>query len=177
MLLRAVLRMVLLTDIVLVGSVTLPIAAPDSAWAGRAMKVNGDFREQIGWPELVETVAKVREALPAEDRAHLGVLAANYGEAGALALYGPQYGLPRVISGVNSFWAKGYGDPPPQTLIVIGENADGLHRWFESCEVAAKNTNRYGVVNEESRYHPDIYVCRNLREPWPDFWKRYRNFG
>jgi 4-amino-4-deoxy-L-arabinose transferase-like glycosyltransferase len=162
---------------VLVGSVTLPIAPPDSAWTARAMKVNEDFREQIGWPELVETVAKLRDRLPAEDQAHLGILAANYGEAGALALYGPQYGLPRVISGVNSFWARGYGDPPPQTLIVLGENPESLGRWFESCQVVAQNKNRYGIVNEESRYHRDIYLCRKLRQPWPEFWKKYRNFG
>jgi 4-amino-4-deoxy-L-arabinose transferase-like glycosyltransferase len=174
---RTLLWIVLIADAVLIGAVTLPIAAPDSAWAARAMKVNEDFREQIGWPELVQTVARVRDRLPAQDQEHLGVLAANYGEAGALALYGPQYGLPRVISGVNSFWAKGYGEVPPQTLIVVGEDSDSLQRWFESCQVAAKNTNRYGIVNEESRYHPDIYVCRNLKESWPEFWKRYRNFG
>ncbi len=174
---RTALWIILVAGVLLVSSVTLPIAAPDSAWAARAMKANEDFREQIGWPELVEAVAKVRDALQAEDRVNLGVLAANYGEAGALALYGPQYELPRVISGVNSFWAKGYGDPAPQTVIVVGENPESLTRWFESCQVVAQNKNRYGILNEESRYHRDIYVCRNLRQPWPEFWKKYRNFG
>ena len=48
------------------------------------------------------------------------ILAGNYGEAGALDLYGPEYGLPRVISGANSLWARGYGDPAPETAIVVG---------------------------------------------------------
>jgi hypothetical protein len=42
-----------------------------------------------------------------------GILAGNYGEAGAINLYGPAYGLPEAMSGINSYWLCGYGDPPP----------------------------------------------------------------
>ena len=158
-------------------SFTLPIAPVNSAWAQRAFKVNGDFREEIGWPELVETIAQIRDSLPAEDRARLGILASNYGEAGAVNLYGPRYGLPRVISGVNSFWQRGYGDPPPQTVIVVGEHLDFLETKFETCTLAAQTWNRFGIGNEETLDHPDIFVCRNLRTSWPDFWKTHRHFG
>lgn len=103
----------LVADAVITAAFTLPIAPINSTWFKTASHVNGDFVEEIGWPELVEAVARVRDSLPAEDRAHLGILAGNYGEAGAIDLYGPQYGLPNAISGVNSFWARGYGDPPP----------------------------------------------------------------
>jgi len=34
---------------------------------------------------------------------------------GATNLYGPAYPLPMAISGMNSNWYRGYGDPPPQT--------------------------------------------------------------
>ncbi|HLN57464.1 MAG TPA: hypothetical protein VK416_02830 [Thermoanaerobaculia bacterium] len=30
--------------------------------------------------------------------------------------------------------------------------------------------------NEESE-RPEIFVCRGLREPWPEFWRRLRSFG
>ena len=50
------------------------------------------------------------------------MLANNYGEAGALELYGPQYGLPEVISSANSFHARGYGAFEPQTVIVTGSS-------------------------------------------------------
>jgi hypothetical protein len=169
--------MVLIADAAIIGSFTLPIAAADSPWATRAMKINGDFREEIGWPELVETIAKVRDSLPPGDRAHFGILAGNYGEAGAVNLYGPQYGLPPVISGVNSFWKKGYGDPPPQTLIVLGRNLDQIQDSFVSCALAAHTWNRFGVLNEETLDHPDIFVCRTLRKPWPEYWKTARHFG
>ncbi|MGA2268966.1 MAG: glycosyltransferase family 39 protein [Bryobacteraceae bacterium] len=158
-------------------AVVLPIAPVNSPWWRVVDKANDDFREEIGWPELVETIAGIHASLPAEERAHVGILAGNYGEAGAIDLYGPAHGLPKAISGVNSYWLRGYGDPPPRTLIVAGISRDFLERNFESCVLAGHVTNRYGVLNEETTRHPDLFVCRHLRQPWPAFWKQFQNFG
>jgi 4-amino-4-deoxy-L-arabinose transferase-like glycosyltransferase len=176
-LIRVLAWVALLADIAIVSAITLPIAPVDSKWWNITSKINGDFVEQIGWPELVQTVAQIRDSLPAEDRIRLGVLAANYGEAGAINLYGPHYGLPRAISGINSFWQRGYGDPPPQTLIVLGVSEGFRDKNFESCQLAAHVWNRYGVRNEETKDHPDIYVCRGLHQSWPEFWKNFRYYG
>lgn len=167
----------LVLDVVIVAAVALPLAPINTAWWKISSAVREDFREELGWQELVETVAKVRDTLPAQDRAHLGILGANYGEAGAINLYGPQYGLPPAISGVNSFWQRGYGNPPPETLIVLGLSKDFLQENFASCELAAHTWNRYGVKNEETQAHPGIFVCRGLRRPWPEFWKGFRYYG
>jgi hypothetical protein len=175
--LRAIVCTALVADMIIVAALILPIAPVNSTWWNFAVKVNGDFPEEIGWPELVETVAKIRDSLPPEDRAHLGILGANYGEAGAINLYGPRYGLPMAISGVNSFWQRGYGDPPPETLIVLGLPHDFLETKFAICEVAGHTWNRFGISNEETRDHPDIFVCRHLRQSWPDFWMNFRYFG
>jgi len=175
--LRTLLWFFVIADVAIAASVSLPIAPVSSPWAQRAFKINGDYREEIGWPELVETIAKIRDSLPAEDRANVGIFASNYGEAGAVSLYGPQYGLPRVISGVNSFWQRGYGEPPPEIVIAVGEHLDYLQENFESCYLAAHSWNRFGIENEETSDHPDIFVCRHLRTPWPIFWKSHRHFG
>ncbi len=167
----------LLTDIAIVAFVTLPMAPVNSKHWEVASKINGDLVEEIGWPELVQTVAQIRDSLPAEDRTRLGVLAGNYGEAGAVNLYGPQYGLPRAISGINSFWQRGYGNPPPETLIVIGLSQEFLDEHFNSCRLMAHTWNRYGVLNEETRDHPDIFVCGGPRKSWPEFWKDFRYYG
>jgi len=158
-------------------AVVLPIAPVNSSWWKVANRVNDGLREEIGWPELVETIAGIHASLPAEERAQVGILAGNYGEAGAIDLYGPALGLPKAISGVNSYWLRGYGDPPPRTLIVVGISRDFLERNFESCVLAGHVTNRYGVRNEETTRHPDIFVCRQLRRPWPTFWKQFQNYG
>lgn len=175
--LRTMVWTALAADVVVAAALTLPIAPVNSGWAKVAFRINGDFHEEIGWPELVETVAHVRDSLPQADRARLGILAGNYGEAGAINLYGARYGLPRAISGINSFWQRGYGTPPPETLIVVGLSRRFLDRNFSACEVMGHTWNRYGVENEETRDHPDIFVCRGLRQSWPEFWKNFRYFG
>jgi hypothetical protein len=65
----------------------------------------------------------------------------------------------------------------PQTVILTGFDLDEGAKLFGSCVVAAKNTNPFGVENEESRDHPDILLCTDLRMLWPDFWKNFRRFG
>jgi hypothetical protein len=167
----------LAVDIVFIGAVLLPMAPINSPWWNVASRINGDLREELGWPELVETIAQIHKALPAQARAEVGILAGNYGEAGAINLYGGRYGLPQAISGINSFWARGYGNPAPQTLIVVGVPVRFLEQNFSACQLAGHTWNRYGVENEETRDHPDIYVCRGLRQSWPDFWKNFQYFG
>jgi 4-amino-4-deoxy-L-arabinose transferase-like glycosyltransferase len=175
--LRSLVWIALLFDVGFAGYYLLPVGQVNSDWWKVANKLQGDFREELGWPELVSTVAQIRDQLPAEDRAHFGILAGNYGEAGAINLYGPGHNLPTAISGINSFWARGYGDPPPRTLIVVGISRRFLDEHFTSCELAGHTSNPYGVLNEETEDHPDIYVCRSLRQSWPAFWKDFRYYG
>ena len=85
-----------------------------------ASDINGELKEMVGWPDLVESVANIYAGLPAEERPQTGILTGNYGEAGAINLYGPAYGLPPAISAINSYWLRGYGDPPPETLLLVG---------------------------------------------------------
>jgi hypothetical protein len=161
---------------IIAASVTLPLAPINSKWWQVANKIDGDFREEIGWPEMVAEVARIYNSIAPAERGNTGILATNYGEAGAINLYGPAYGLPRAISGVNSFWYEGYPSLPPQTLIVVGLDADDRNQDFQSCELAGRIPNPYGLHNEESE-HANIYLCRQLRQPWPDFWRDFRYYG
>lgn len=174
---RAIVWAVLAFDIALAIAIALPIAPINSGWGRIAIGINHNFGDAIGWPELVQTLAQIRNSLSEIEHAHTGILAANYGEAGAVNLLGPQYGLPPAISGGNSFWAHGYGDPPPETVIVVGFTRPFVERNFASCQLVAKIWNEYGVENEETRDHPDIFVCRGLKQSWPDFWKNFQYFG
>jgi hypothetical protein len=142
-----------------------------------ALKRNGDLREEIGWPELVKTVAGIRDSLPAEQRASLGVIVGNYGEQGAIEIFGPAYNLPPPISLTNSAWLRGYPTPPPTTLIVVGVSHEDVDQIFTGCRLAGHNGNSEGVKNEENQYHPDIFVCGSPRLLWPEFWKKYQSFG
>jgi 4-amino-4-deoxy-L-arabinose transferase-like glycosyltransferase len=158
-------------------TVALPIAPVNSSWWNVVSEINGELKEQIGWPELAETVAGIYSKLPDEEKIHTRVLTGNYGEAGAINLYGPALGLPEAISGINSYWQRGYGDPPPQTLILLGYDLSYANALFKSCQVAGQVTNRFNVLNEETRDHPTILLCRQPRFPWPELWQRIQSFG
>jgi len=168
---------VLAVGSLLSGALALPIAPVNSGLWEVTREVHDDFAEQIGWPELVETVAAIYAALPETEQPQTAILAGNYGEAGAINLYGPAYNLPKAISGVNTYWLRGYGDPPPQTLIVLGFTRDQAGQFFASCELAGRVANRYQVENEETTDHPNIFICRGLRRPWPELWPQLRRFG
>lgn len=157
-------------------AIVLPVASAGPL-RDFALRRNGDLREEIGWDELVRTVAGIRDSLSPDQRANLGVLVGNYGEQGAIEMLGPAYHLPPPISGTNSAWLRGYPLPPPSTLIVVGLPAFYAKWTFTGCRVAGHNGNRLGVDNEERRDHPDIFVCGPPRKPWPEFWKKYQNFG
>ncbi len=142
-----------------------------------ALDKNGDLREEFGWQELVGTVAGIRDRLTPQQQASLGIVVGNYGEAGAIEMLGPQYHLPPPISLTNSAWLRGYPTPQPTTLIVVGVTDDWAPRIFSNCRLAGHNGNSEGVRNEESKDHPDIFVCGPPLLSWPEFWKRYQSFG
>src|SRR5262249_21020173 len=52
----------------------VPLAPVDSGWARRAFKLNDDFREEIGWSELVRNVAQIRDSLGPAERWRFGIL-------------------------------------------------------------------------------------------------------
>jgi hypothetical protein len=158
------------------GAVLVPLAS-GGPLRDFALQHHDDLREEIGWPELVKTVAGIRDSLTPEQQASVGVLTGNYGEQGAIEMLGPAYHLPPPISMTNSAWLRGYPTPQPTTLIVLGFSREDADRAFTSCRLAGHNGNSEGVKNEESQYHPDIFVCGAPRLPWPQFWIEYQSFG
>jgi 4-amino-4-deoxy-L-arabinose transferase-like glycosyltransferase len=164
-----------------IGAVTgaalaLPIAPINSPLWIITSEVHDTFTEQIGWPEFIETVADIYADLPEEEKARAGIFAAENDEAAALNLYGPQYGLPKAISGSDSFWLRGYGDPPPETLIIVGYEQAEVNSAFEQCELAGTITNQYGVENDLSN-PPHVFICRGPRWPWPELWSKAKRYS
>lgn len=157
-------------------AIVVPLAA-SGPLRNFALQRNGDLREEFGWTELVRTVASIRDSLPPSQQSSVGVLVGNYGEQGAIEIYGPAYRLPPPISMTNSAWLRGYPTPPPTTLLVLGFSQAAADRAFTACHLAGHNGNSEGIKNEESQSHPDIFVCGPPRLPWPIFWRNYQSFG
>ena len=125
----------------------------------------------------MDAVANTYESLPSAEHERLAILADNYGEAAALMLYGPQHGLPTVISDVNSFHARGYGPFPPENVLITGSTVEDEARHFATCRVAGHVVPPFGVHNLEYKYGQEIVLCSHPRFDWAKEWARFQQFG
>jgi len=170
-----------MTLLLLLGSIAVPLVLPlvpvHSKYWAFVNRNNGDLREEIGWPELTQEVARIWATLEPAERSQSGIYCGNYGEAGAINLYGPAYGLPSVVSGINSYWLRGPGNPAVRTLVVVGSNRQSLEQACGSVELAGHLTNSAGVSNEETERHREIFVCRELKQPLAKMWPQLKSFG
>ena len=121
--------------------------------------------DQFGWPELVSEVAAVYNSMPPDERAQTGIWAGNYGEAGAVNLFGPAYGLPRAYSRHQNHW---YWGPPPQVyknLIVIQWSLDDVRDNCTSYQ-AFDHYQRFGMGEENAPF----YLCRGVKFDTQKIW-------
>jgi hypothetical protein len=153
----------------------LPIAA-SGPLRQFTLSHNGDLREELGWPELISTAAHVRDSLPPNQQRTVGIVASNYGELGAAAILGPAYHLPAPLSGSNTAWLRGYPTPPPEPLIVLGFSPKIVARLFSNCRIAAHIPYPNEANNEESNWHPDIFLCDSPLKSWPEFWNDIQDY-
>lgn len=128
------------------------------------------YADMFGWDNIAEGVARVYHGLPAADRAGCAILAGNYGEAGAIDYYGPALGLPKAISGHNSYFFWGPRGYSGGCVIVFGERSNEFVRYFRDVVRVATITNPHAMPIEQS---VDVYICRQPIAPlsvlWPHF--------
>lgn len=158
----------------------LPVLPPkDIGWTYAINQVPG---ESIGWNSVVGAVHASWTALPSAEQRQTAIIAANYGEAGAINELGRGQGLPRAFGTHNNEWW--WGTPPArdtQALVVAPgprdvEGYDSyLRRFFTAVKPVASLRNSYGLHNEEWGGH--IYLCTGLRGPWSVIWPRLRHYG
>ena len=155
--------------------VSLPIVPASSLATVPLQSINYNLGEMIGWPHMVAQIAAVYRSLPADQRAHAAVFTSNYGEAGAVDLYGPAVGLSRAYSGHNSFWWWGRPPDGTTTLVVVGYDAGYLRRCFSTVQPAGRLENGLGVADDEEGQPID--VATGPRSPWSVLWPQFRHYG
>jgi len=145
--------------ITLVG--TLPLLSEGQMAASKIYKLRSDYAYELGWPGVARTAADVYRSLPPDERHDAIVYAANYGEAGAIDMWGKALGLPKAVSGHNTYWFWRPPDRPAATVVAVGFASRDLRAWFVDCRVAAPLRDERGVPNMEHGRHVDI--CRGRR--------------
>ncbi len=129
--------------------------------------------DRFGWQNMVATIARVYDSLPSRDRARAAVLTGNYGEAAAVDFFGGRYGLPKAISGHNSYWLWGPGNAGGDVVISVGTPKAELEKEFASVEQAATIVSPYAMPLETNL---PVYVCRGLEAPMGEAWRRIKRF-
>jgi len=128
------------------------------------------YADMFGWPNMADTVADVYNSLPASDRSSCAILGGNYGEAGAIDYYGPALGLPKALSGHNSYYYWGPRDYSGACVIIFGERSSEFIALFGDVHQAGTIVSPHAMPNE--RIVP-VYICRQPRAPlavlWPHF--------
>lgn len=135
---------------------------------GTQLALPQDYADMLGWREKAEAVARVYRALTPDEQARTVLYGRNYGQAGALDLYGRRMGLPPVVSLTGSFYLFGPGKRPGDVVILLGVEPDDVESLgCASLETAARVANPWGV--EEERDVP-VLLCRGpaltLQELW-----------
>ena len=132
------------------------------------------YADMFGWQNQAKVVASVYKNLPAEDRGRCTILAANYGEAGAIDYFGGKYGLPRAISPHNNYYLWGPRNGPADVVIAVGMDLHKLRLLFGDVQQASMIIEPYAIPEESNL---PVYVCRNPRVPLSQAWPWLKFFG
>jgi hypothetical protein len=130
------------------------------------------FADQFGWEDMAAAVAKVYNNLPPDVRARTAIFGQNYGQAGAIDLFGPKYGLPPALSGHQSYFLWGPHGYTGESMIVMGDRRSRLEEKFASVELAGHVAHPYAMPYE----HIDIYYCRGMKWPLEQVWPKLKNW-
>jgi 4-amino-4-deoxy-L-arabinose transferase-like glycosyltransferase len=163
------------------GLVAMPLAIPVApvslAQHHPIEDLEMEFGSQLGWHDLVEQVAQVRDSLPPAQRRSLTIFTGDYGAAGAIDLWGHEYDLPKAVSGHNNYWIWGYDRAVDgATTIVLGLGLPRvLSRVFEGCVLKVRVGQPHDVAAEEAG--APIYVCQRPRASWAELWPQLRHYS
>jgi hypothetical protein len=129
------------------------------------------YADMHGWPELAASVAKVYNSIPEAERAQCAIFMGNYGEAGAIDYFGPQYGLPPAISAHQNYWFWGPRNYTGECLVIIAGSStrELLAKNYTSVEQAGETNANYAIPFEN---HRAIWIYRGrknltLQDLWP----------
>jgi len=129
--------------------------------------------DQFGWPELTAEVAGIYNALPPEEREQTAILTGNYGEAGAIDMFGPKYGLPTALSGHQNHYYWGTMGFTGSNLITLQYGPRYLGEICTSVEKVGDHHHPWGMAEENHA----IYLCRGLKKPLAEIWEDQKNWN
>ncbi|MBN9299354.1 MAG: glycosyltransferase family 39 protein [Filimonas sp.] len=97
-----------------------------------------DFADMLSWKEMTRKVSRAYESLDSTEKASTLLFCDNYGQAGAVNYYGPEYHLPSAYSDNASFlyWMPQDYDRFNVLLLVTDDQQEMQHKFIQEFKVA-----------------------------------------
>lgn len=132
--------------------------------------------DRIGWEEKVKLVVSAYNSLPAEDKKQTIIAAGNYGQAGAIELYGKPYNLPPVACAHNNYylWSKERVNGSILLQLDDDESYAGLSKLFEKVEMHPGKFKNDFVSSHENNLV--VFICRYPKMPPEKMLELSKNF-
>ena len=131
------------------------------------------FADRFGWEEMAAKTAEVYYSLPPEERERAAIFGGNYGDAGAIDFFGKKYGLPKAISGHQSYYVWGPRNYDGSVIIILGDEKEDAEENCGSVEERDLVGHTYAMSYE--RFH--ILVCRDLKAPLSEIWPKIKHWN
>lgn len=132
--------------------------------------------DRIGWEEKVKLVVNAYNSLSDEEKKQTIIAAGNYGQAGAIELYGKPFGLPPVACAHNNYYLWSMNRVNGNILLQLDDDIsyDGLSQNFDNVEMHP------GIFkNDYVSFHENnlvVFICRGPKIPPIEMLKRSKHF-
>ena len=187
--LKPAIAIVLLANGIYLAAVVIPVFSPDNFLAyakhlpfklpvmehshARAALPQW-YSDQFGWQEMVDETAVAWNRISPEERKDCGIFAQDYGQAGAIDFLGRHYGLPRSLSGHQTWFLWGPGSYSGNCMIVLDDSRENLEQLWRNVDfVGTSAPNPYALEQQI-----DVYICKGKKfDSWAGIWphiKRWR---
>lgn len=130
-----------------------------------------DWADMHGWPELAQIVARLYDALPADQRRQAAIVANNYGEAAAIDFFGTN--LPQALSGHNNYWLWGPRGYSGNVVIDVNGDCGARDHLFHAARLVTRFDAPWVISYERDI---PIMLCTGIRVPLPTLWPKLRNY-
>ncbi|MBI2432475.1 MAG: glycosyltransferase family 39 protein [Candidatus Hydrogenedentes bacterium] len=180
-------RAALSSAIVIMGLIFLPIVSPigplewKEDYIGQVLgfmlddpaDLTFDFRYQHCRPEELQAFRAVYEKVPAEEQQECVILTNEYDTASEVNVLGRDLGLPKAVSGNNSYYLWGTAGATGECVIAFGYGEDLLRACFQEVTNA-------GVIScpwrDTSGTGRPLFLCRRPTANLEQLWLRFKVF-
>ena len=146
----------------------LPFKIPKSEHSHERAALPQVYADQFGWTEIVQAVAEAWNQIPDAERSDCAIFGQDYGVAGAIDFFGPNYNLPKSLSAHQNYYFWGPRGYSGNCMVVVGDRAERLQELFADVQyVTTSAPNPYALETELG-----VFICRyakfgSLEQVWP----------